>query len=73
MKKLLLTIAFSLFLILPAQADLGVNIGIWANTAVWHGEGTETENSEKSTRDATGAAGYESFFIEKTLGSRSQP
>lgn len=70
MKKLLLTIAFSLFLILPAQADLGVNIGISANTAVWHGEGTENENGEKETRDATGAAGYESFFIEKTLGSR---
>ena len=45
-------------------------VDISANTAVWHGEGTETENSEKSTRDATGAAGYESFFIEKTLGSR---
>tara|TARA_Y100001958_G_C20840214_1_gene287118 strand:- start:54 stop:608 length:555 start_codon:yes stop_codon:yes gene_type:complete len=37
---------------------------------VFHGEGQENENGEKSTEDATGVAGYTSLFVEKTLGDR---
>ena len=37
---------------------------------VFHAEGEENENGEKSTEDATGVASYGSLFVEKTLGDR---
>ena len=49
---------------------VGLNIGVSGVTAVFHAEGQENENGEKSTEDATGVAGYTSLFVEKTLGDR---
>ncbi len=69
MKKILLSLIFSSFLILPAFS-LGVNVGVSGNMGVFHAEAEENENGEKSSDDATGVAGYSSIFIEKTLGDR---
>ena len=69
MKKILLSLVFSILLVMPAYS-LGVNVGVSGNLGVFHGDATENENGEKETSDATGVAGYSSIFIEKTLGSR---
>ena len=69
MKKILLSLIFSSFLIVPAYS-LGVNVGVSGNMGVFHASGEENENGEKSKEDATGVAGYASVFIEKTLGDR---
>ena len=68
MKKIL-AILFSVFFVTSASA-IGINVGISGNMGVFHGEGQENENGEKSTEDATGVAGYTSLFVEKTLGDR---
>ena len=70
MKKILIGLIFAVFTFAPASADLGVNLGISGNLAVFHGTGEESENGELSREDATGVAGYTSVFIEKTLGDR---
>ena len=69
MRKILLSLIFSTFLIMPAYS-LGVNVGLSGNLGVFHGEATENENGDIDRDDATGVAGYGSVFIEKTLGSR---
>ena len=69
MKKILLSLIFSSFLIVPAYS-LGLNVGISGNMGVFHAEGEENENGEKSTEDATGVAGYSSVFVEATIGER---
>ncbi|MDA9604435.1 hypothetical protein N9S39_01815 [Candidatus Pelagibacter sp.] len=58
-----------------ASADLGVNVGIAGNTSIWHATGVEKNlntdgTTDTHTEDGTGVAGYTSYFIEKTLGSR---
>jgi hypothetical protein len=71
MKKIITAIALLLGTISLASADIGVNIGISGNTSVWHATGSETNtNDTKQTEDAMGVSGYDSYFIEKTLGSR---
>ena len=69
MKKILLSVIFSAFLVVPAYS-IGINVGVSGNMGVFHASGEENENSEKSKEDATGVAGYGSIFIEKTLGDR---
>ncbi len=69
MKKILLSLIFSTFLVMPAYA-IGLNVGFSGNLGVFHAEGEENENGEKSTEDATGVASYGSLFVEKTLGDR---
>ena len=70
MKKILALAVISIFSFLPAYAEIGLNIGVSGNTAVFHASMTENENGEKTTDDATGIASYASIFIEKTLGDR---
>ena len=52
------------------SAEIGVNLGVSGNLAVFHATGVENEGTEKSSEDATGVAGFGSIFIEKTLGDR---
>ena len=52
------------------SAEIGVNLGVSGNLAVFHATGVENESTEKSSEDATGVAGFGSIFIEKTLGDR---
>ena len=73
MKKITIAIIALFSLISVASADLGVNVGISSQVGVFHATGVETRNKttgsdEVNTEDATGIAGYKSFFIEKTLG-----
>ena len=71
MKKLILGISFMLASFSMVSAEIGVNLGVSGNLSVFHATGVETEAvDEKNTEDATGVAGYTSFFIEKTLGDR---
>ena len=70
MKKIILTMIFSLFYIVSASAGPGINIGLSGNLGVFHGEATENENGDIDRDDATGVVGYGSVFIEKTLGER---
>ena len=70
MKKLILSISFILASFSMVSAEIGVNLGVSGNLSVFHATGVETEVSEKNSEDATGVAGYSSFFIEKTLGDR---
>ena len=70
MKKTILAVSFILASFSTVSAEIGVNVGVSGNLAVFHATGVETEVAEKNTEDATGVAGYSSFFIEKTLGDR---
>lgn len=67
MKKILAIVISSFFLFGSSYAA-GINVGISGQMAVFHATGTETENAEISSDDATGVAGYASIFIEKELG-----
>tara|TARA_B100000579_G_scaffold391790_1_gene367280 strand:+ start:2679 stop:3329 length:651 start_codon:yes stop_codon:yes gene_type:complete len=68
MKKILTVILSSLFLFSYSYAERGVNVGISGQLGVFHATGTETENAEITSDDATGVAGYASIFVEKELG-----
>lgn len=68
MKKILISIFALLFS--SSMALAAVNIGVSMSAGAFTASGTEDENGEKSTEDATGAAAYGSIFFEKTLGER---
>ena len=73
MKKITLAIILLFSSLSVASADLGVNVGFSGQVGVFHAAGKETVNNTAgadhvATEDATGVAGYNSFFIEKTLG-----
>ena len=71
MKKIITAIVILLGTISTASADLGINVGIAGNTSIWHATGVEQNtNDSQQTEDAVGVSGYDSYFIEKTLGSR---
>jgi len=76
MKKIILTISFILGSFSMVSAEIGVNLGVSGNLAVFHATGVENDtntagtSTEKSSEDATGVAGFGSIFIEKTLGDR---
>ena len=71
MKKIITAIVILIGTISTASADLGINVGIAGNTSIWHATGVEQNtNDTTQTEDAVGVAGYDSYFIEKTLGSR---
>jgi len=46
---------------------MGLNIGVSGTTAVFHAEGEENENGEKSKEDATGIANFSSVFVEASV------
>ena len=71
MKKIIAVVfLFSSFMLHSVKAELGLNVGLSGSLAVFHGTGTENENGETSSDDATGVAGYGSIFIEKSFGDR---
>ena len=68
MKKILILITSFLFAFSNANA-IGVNVGISGQLGVFEASATETEDTEKSSKDdAMAVFGYGSIFIEKTLG-----
>jgi hypothetical protein len=73
MKKITIAIlmVFASYSITSAM-ELGINVGVTGNVGVFHGEGKDTNDNTNNAdsiqqEDATGVAGYTSFFIEKTL------
>ena len=73
MKKITIAILVMLYSFSTASAiELGINAGVSGNVTVFHATGKDTNvntnGANKVQEDnATGVAGYTSFFIEKTL------
>jgi hypothetical protein len=70
MKKITIAILMLLGTFSMASAELGVNVGVSANTGVFTAKGNEamgTDNGHQYDR-AISVFGYGSVFIEKTLG-----
>jgi hypothetical protein len=71
MKKLIIAfLAMSLGSFSMASAELGVNIGVSGQMGVFVADGSETERDTMERDNTTTLVGYNSVFIEKTLGSR---
>ena len=75
MKKLLLSVVFSVLYVTSASADLGVNVGVSGNAGLFAASASE----QRSTTDTTqtnlngsehGSAGWASIFVEKSIGDR---
>ena len=68
MKKIIIALFCGLFSLSVAHAELGINIGVSGQVGQVTANGSETENSEKTTADEVEAVfGTASFFVEKTL------
>lgn len=71
MKKLLLSVVFSVLYILPTSAEMGINVGFSGNAGIFaasaHEKHTNT-NGKTNGGSEHGSAGWGSIFIEKTLG-----
>ena len=75
MKKLLLSVVFSVFYVTSASADLGVNVGVTGNVGLFAATATEqfstTDTSQTNQNGSEhGSAGWASVFVEKSLGER---
>ena len=71
MKKLLLSVVFSVLYVSSASAELGVNVGVSGNAGLFaasaHEKHTNT-NGKTNAGTEHGSAGWGSIFIEKTIG-----
>ena len=75
MKKLLLSVVFSVFYVTSASADLGVNVGVSGNAGLFAASASEqfsTTDDDQTNQNGTehGSAGWASIFVEKTIGER---
>ena len=73
MKKLLLSVVFSVFYVTSASADLGVNVGVSGNAGIFAASASEvTTDAGGSNQNGSehGSAGWASIFIEKSIGDR---
>jgi hypothetical protein len=69
MKKLLLSIVFSVLYVSSASAELGVNAGVSGNAGLFAGSASEKyTNGQTNNGTEHGSAGWASVFVEKTLG-----
>ena len=69
MKKLLITTFLFLGTFSMASAELGINIGVSAQSGYFEAKANESVDAEKAeSEEAAGVFGYGSIFIEKTLG-----
>ena len=71
MKKLLLSVVFSVLYVASASAELGVNVGVSGNAGLFAASAHEKHtNTAGKTNAGTehGSAGWGSIFIEKTIG-----
>jgi len=73
MKKLFLSVFFSVLYVTSASADLGVNIGIAGNAGLFTASATEKFTPRSTTNrnqngSESGEVGYMTIFAEKTLG-----
>ena len=75
MKKLLLSVVFSVLYVTSASADLGVNVGVTGNAGLFAASATESfsdASTASTNQNGTehGSAGWGSIFVEKTIGER---
>ena len=71
MKKLLLTMVFSLLYVSSASAEFGVNVGGSGQLGLFTASGEEKSGTiKKDSGTEHGVAGYGSLFIEGVLGDR---
>jgi len=74
MKKIILSVLFSVFYLTSASAEIGVNVGISGSAGLFAVSGKEaksaTEGGQTTKGSEHGEAAFGSIFIEKTLGDR---
>ena len=75
MKKLLLSVVFSVFYVTSASADLGVNVGVSGNAGLFAASASEQFSTTDTTQtnqngSEHGSAGWASVFIEKSIGDK---
>ena len=70
MKKLLLSVVFSVFYLTSASADMGVNVGVSGSGGLFAASATETSGDVKNNDTEHGSAGWASVFAELTLNDR---
>ena len=71
MKKLLLSVMFSVLYVSSASAELGVNVGVSGNAGLFAASAHEKHsNTAGKTNGGSehGSAGWASIFVEKTIG-----
>ena len=75
MKKTILATIFSVFYMVSASAEVGINVGISGQVGLFAASGQEnvaggTGSDNQNEGSEHGEAGWGSVFIEKTLGDR---
>ena len=75
MKKLLLSVVFSVLYVTSASADMGVNVGVTGNAGIFAASANESfsDNSTTSTNQngsEHGSAGWASIMVEATVNDR---
>ncbi len=73
MKKLILTVFFSVFYLTSASADMGVNLGLSGQAGVFFASAEEhnpTDSKNTGTGSEHGEVGYASVFAEVSIGDR---
>jgi len=71
MKKLLMTMVFSVLYVSSASADLGVNVGVSGQAGIFAASATEsTGTTKKGNGSEHGSAGWGSIFVEGTINDR---
>jgi len=73
MKKLLLSVVFSVLYVTSASADLGVNVGVSGNAGIFAAsasEVTSTAGGNNQNGSEHGSAGWASVYVEKSIGDR---
>ena len=73
MKKLFLSIVFSVLYVTSASADLGVNVGVSGNAGIFAAsasEVTSTAGGDNQNGSEHGSAGWASIYVEKSIGDR---
>ena len=73
MKKLLLSVVFSVLYVTSASADMGVNVGVTGSAGIFAASATETHTSAGGTNQngsEHGSAGWGSIMLEATVNDR---
>ena len=73
MKKLLLSVVFSVLYVTSASADLGVNVGVSGNAGIFAASASEvttTAGGNNQNGSEHGSAGWASVYVEKSIGDR---
>ncbi len=70
MKKIILSVLFSVFYLTSSSAEIGVNLGLSGSAGLFAVSGKEVMGTQTTKGAEHGEAGFGSIFIEKTLGDK---